>query len=57
MSTDDPLNAYGVHFYQGIADDVAAMQELAARALEFVTRPAGCVARLSARRVGSVHAQ
>jgi len=37
VSTDDPLNAYGVHFYQGIADDVADMQELAARALEFMS--------------------
>jgi hypothetical protein len=37
VSTDDPLNAYGVHFYQGIADDVADMEELAARALEFMS--------------------
>jgi hypothetical protein len=37
VSTDDPLNAYGAHFYQGIADDAADMEELALRALEFMS--------------------
>ena len=37
MSTDNPVNAYGANFYQGIADDVADMEELAARALEFMS--------------------
>jgi len=37
VRTDDPLNAYGAHFYQGIADDVADLDELASRALEFMS--------------------
>lgn len=37
VSTDDPLNAYGAHFYQGIADDVSDMGELAFWALEFMS--------------------
>ncbi|WP_415644117.1 hypothetical protein [Sphingomonas antarctica] len=37
MSTDDPLNAYGAQFYQGIADDVSDMKELARRALKFMS--------------------
>ena len=36
MGNDDPLSAYGAHFYQGIADGVADWAELASRALEFV---------------------
>lgn len=36
MRTDDPLNVYGATFYQGIADDVADMDELASRALTFM---------------------
>lgn len=37
VSADDPLNAYGANFYQGIADDVADLEELASRALEFLS--------------------
>jgi hypothetical protein len=36
VSTDDILNAYGACFNQGMADDVADMEQLAARALEFM---------------------
>lgn len=37
MGNDEPLNAYGAYFYQGIADDVANVDELASRALEFMS--------------------
>ena len=37
MRNDEPLDAYGAHFYQGIADGVADWSELASRALEFMS--------------------
>jgi hypothetical protein len=37
MGKDEPLNAYGTYFYQGIADSVADVGELASRALEFMS--------------------
>lgn len=36
MRDDGPLNVYGAGFYQGIADDVADMDELVSRALKFM---------------------
>ena len=36
MTADDPLKAYGAHFYQGIADGVSSLDELASRAMEFM---------------------
>ena len=37
MGKDEPLNTYGSHFYQGIADGVADVAELATRAVACLT--------------------
>lgn len=37
MGKDEPLKTYGSHFYQGIADGVVDIAELATRAVECLT--------------------